>query len=252
MFEYYFQILKNLKGDLILGLNFQRTFKISQDITDDNDLYLHIRRKIVTFSQQARNTTNHIFMHECMQIKPQSFKQFQVKALKGLKNGAVYGIDYNTKGITENIIPVLDTFIVGKCQKFIRITVINQSDEVKWIPQGQHIGTIHLIEGRTPSGEEAQEIIHELRVDLQEVNKLNTGSMDDFITNNEQVQMKRPVQHQEKQRLSPETKKKLDNIIDEYLDIFSKDQYNIGTSTCGNSNRRTTLYISTLHSPTEI
>ena len=45
MFEYYFQILKNLKQDLILGLNFQRSFKISQDTTDDNDLYLHIRRK---------------------------------------------------------------------------------------------------------------------------------------------------------------------------------------------------------------
>ena len=45
MFEYYFQILKNLKRDLILDLNFQRTFKILQDITDDNDLYLHIKKK---------------------------------------------------------------------------------------------------------------------------------------------------------------------------------------------------------------
>ena len=63
-----------------------------------------------------------------MQIKPQSFKQFQVKAPKGFKNGAVYEIDYNTKGIPENIIPVLDTFIVGKHQKFIGKTVINQSD----------------------------------------------------------------------------------------------------------------------------
>ena len=167
-FEYYFQILKNLKRDLILGLNFQRMFKISQDIMYDNDLYLRIRRKIVTFSQQAKNTTNHISMHECTQIKPQSFKQFQVKALQGLKNGAVYDIDYNTKGIPENVIPVLDTFIVGKCQKFIGITVINQSDDVKWIPQGQHIGTVHLIEGRTPSEEEAQEIIHKLKVDPQE------------------------------------------------------------------------------------
>ena len=66
-----------------------------------------------------------------MQIKPQSFKQFQVKVPKGLKNGAVYEIDYNTKGIPENIIPVLDTFIVGKCQNFFWITVINQSDNVK-------------------------------------------------------------------------------------------------------------------------
>ena len=92
MFEYYFQILKNLKQDLILGLNFQRTFKISQYITNDNDLYLHIRKQIITFSQQAKNTTNHISTHACTQIKPQSFKQFKVKAPKGLKNGTVYGI----------------------------------------------------------------------------------------------------------------------------------------------------------------
>ena len=205
-------------------------FKISQDITDDNDLYLHIRRKIVTFSQQAKNTTNHISTHKCTQIKPQSFKQFQVKAPKGLKNRAVYKIDYNAKGIPENVILVLDTFIAGKRQKFIGITVINQSDDVKWIPQGHHIGTVHLIEGRTPS-EEAQKIIHKLKVDPQEVNEVSSRSTDDFITSNDQVQTKRPVQHQEKQNLSPATKKKLDNIIDEYSDIFSKDQYDIGTST---------------------
>ena len=198
MFEYYFQILKNLKRDLILGLNFQRTFKISQYITNDNDLYLHIRKQIITFSQQAKNTTNHISTHECTQIKPQSFKQFQVKATKGLKNGTVYDIDHNAKGILEKVIPILDTFIAGKCQKFIGITAINQSDEVKWIPRGQHIGTVHLVEGRMPSEEEAQEIIHEVRVNLQEVDEMNTRSIDDFITSNDQVQMKRPVQHQEK------------------------------------------------------
>ena len=120
---------------------------------------------------------------------------------------------------------------MGKHQKFIGITVINQSDDVKWIPQGQHIGTIHLIEGRTPSEEEVQEIIHKLRVNQQEVDELNSRSTDNFITNNDQVQMKGPVQHQEKQKLSPETKKKLDNIINKYLDIFRKDQYYIGTST---------------------
>ena len=91
---------------------------------------------------------------------------------------------------------------MGKCQKFIGITVINQSDDIQWIPQGQHIGTVHIVEGRTPSKEEAQEIIHELRVSQQEVNELNSGSTDDFITNNDQVQMKRPVQHQEKERLT--------------------------------------------------
>ena len=59
-----------------------------------------------------------------------------------------------------------------------------------------------------PSEEEVQEIIHQLRVHPQEVDKMNTENMDDFITSNDQVQMKRPVQHQEKQILSPEMKRK--------------------------------------------
>ena len=227
-FKYYFQMIKNLKGDLILGLNFQRTFKILQDITDDDHLYLDIRRKIVTFSQKAKNTTNHISTHECTQIKPQSYKQFEVKAPKGLKNGAVYEIDYNTKGLPNDIIPILDTFIVEKHEKSIGIMLINQSDEFRWIPQGQHISTVHLVEGRIPSEEEAQEIIHQLRVHPQDIDELNTGNTDDFITNNDQVQLKRSVQHLEKQKLSPE---KLDEVINKYLDIFSKDLYNIGQST---------------------
>ena len=73
-------------------------FKILQDIMDDNDLYLHIRRKIVAFSQQANNVTNHISTHEFTQLKPESFKQFEVKAPKGLKNRVVYEIDYNARG----------------------------------------------------------------------------------------------------------------------------------------------------------
>ena len=101
---------------------------------DDNDLYLHIKRKIVTFSQQTKNTTNHISTHECTQLKPKSFKQFKVKAPKGLKNGAVYEIDYNAKGIQDDVIPILDTFIARKHQKCIGIMLINQSDKIKWIP----------------------------------------------------------------------------------------------------------------------
>ena len=215
-FEYYFQIIKNLKRDLILHLNFQRTFKISQDITDDDDLYLHIRRKIVTFSQEAKNTTNHISTCDCTELKPKSFKQFEVNAPKGLKGGAVYKIDYIAKGIPDDVIPILDTFIARRHQKSIGITLINQSDETKWIPQGQHIGTIHLVEGRTLLEEEMQEIMHQLKVNSQDIDEVNTGKLDDFITSNNQVQTKRPVQYSDNPKLSPEMKRKLDEIIDKY------------------------------------
>ena len=189
-----------------------------------------------------------------MQIKPQSLKQFEVKAPKELKHRAVYEIDYNAKGIPNNVIPILDTFIMGKHQKSIGITLINQSDKIKWIPQIQHISTVHLVKGRMPSEEEAQEIIHQLRVHPQEVDKLNTGNMNDFITSNDQVQLKRPVQHEEKQKLSPEAKWKLDEVINEYSGIFSKDQYDIRQSTnppsCKNNHRGTTLHICTIYYPT--
>ena len=58
--------------------------------------------------------------------------------------------------------------------------------------------SVYLVEGRTPSEEEAQEIIHQLRVHPQDLDELNTGSTDDFITSNDQVQKKRPVQYQHK------------------------------------------------------
>ena len=140
-----------------------------------------------------------------MQIKPQSFKEFEKKAPKGLKNRAVYEIDYDAKGILDDIISILDTFIMRKHQKSIGIMLINQSDEIKWIPQIQHTGTVHLVKGQKK--------------------KKHRRSF------NDQVQLKRPLQHQEKQKLSPETKRKLDEVINEYSDIFSKDQYNIGQST---------------------
>ena len=230
-FEYYFQIIKNLKQDPILGLNFHKMFKILQDITDENDLYLHIRNKIITFSTQAVNIKNYINTHECMQLKPRSWKQFKVDVPKGLKGKEVYEIDYNTKGIPKDIIPVLDTFIAKKHQKSIGITVINQSDDAIWIPQGQHIGTIHLVEGRTLMDEEASEIIYQFKVQKQQVNEVNTGKLDDFIISGDQVQMKRPFQYADNPKLSPETKKELNDVIKEYSDIFSKDQYNVGIST---------------------
>ena len=67
MFEYYFQIIKTLKRDLIIGLNFQRTFKILQDVTDDNDLYLHIRRKLLHSVNRQRTlqiTSVHTNVHK--------------------------------------------------------------------------------------------------------------------------------------------------------------------------------------------
>ena len=90
---------------------------------------------------------------------------------------------------------------------------------------------IHLVKGRTPLEEEVQEIIHQLKVSSQDIDEVNTGNLDDFITSNNQVQMKRPVQYSDNPKLSPGTKRKLDEIINEYSDIFSKNQYDIRTST---------------------
>ena len=146
-FEYYFQIIKNLKRDLILGLNFQKTFKILQDITDTEDLYLHIRNKIVTFSIQSTNKKNYICTQECMQIKPKDWKQFRVKAPKGLKTGEIYEVDFNRNGFPRGVIPLQCMFIAGAHQKFIHVNRINQRDETVLIPRGQHIGIVLTLEG---------------------------------------------------------------------------------------------------------
>ena len=230
-FEYYFQIIKNLKRDLILGLNFQKTFKISQDITDSNDLYLHIRNKIITFSTQSTNKNNYICTQECVQIKPKNWKQLRVKAPRNLKFGELYEINFNGNRFPEGVIPLTCTFIAGAHQKFIHVNLINQGDETTWIPRGQHIGIVMTLEGREPSQEEAHKILHQFQNSKHQVNEMKAGSIDDFITNGDQVQQKRPVEHKTSTKVSPETKKKLAQLIKDYTDVFSKSQYDVGKST---------------------
>ena len=60
---------------------------------------------------------------------------------------------------------------------------------------------------------------------------MKDGSVNDFITNGDQVQQKRPVEHKANAKLSPETKKKLAQLIEDYADMFSKNQYDVGEST---------------------
>ena len=60
---------------------------------------------------------------------------------------------------------------------------------------------------------------------------MKVGSVNDFITHGDQVQQKRQVEHKTSTKVSPETKRKLSELIEEYEDVFSKNQCNIGEST---------------------
>ena len=59
---------------------------------------------------------------------------------------------------------------------------------------------------------------------------MKAESVDDFITNGDQVQQKRPVEHKTSAKVSPEMKKKLAQLIEDYADVFSKNQYHVGKS----------------------
>ena len=79
------------------------------------------------------------------------------------------------------------TFIAGAHQKFIHVNLINQGDETAWIPRGQHIGIVMTLEGWEPSQGEVHKILHQLQNSKHQVNEMKTGSIDDFITNGDQV-----------------------------------------------------------------
>ena len=56
-------------------------------------------------------------------------------------------------------------------------------------------------------------------------------SLNDFITSGDQVQLKRPVKYGTSPKTSFETRKELDKLIEECDNMFSKNQYDVGTST---------------------
>ena len=86
-------------------------------------------------------------------------------------------------------------------------------------------------EGWEPSQEEVHKILHQFQDSKHQVNEMKAGLINDFITNSDQVQQKRPVEHKTSAKVSPETKKKLAQLIEDYTDIFSKNQYDVGEST---------------------
>ena len=185
----------------------------------------------MTFSIQSTNTNNYICTQECLQIKCKDWKQFLVKTLKCLKCGEVCQIDFNTNGIPKGVIPLQCTFIAGAHQKFIGVTLINQLDDTIFIPGAQHIGLVKKLESRETSEAEAHEILHRFWTKEQKVDEVNVSSLNDFITSNDQVQLKRSVKYSTSPKISPETKKDLDQLIKKFYDVFSKDQYDVGAST---------------------
>ena len=96
--------------------------------------------------------------------------------------------------------------------------------------KGRIIGKVIKYDGRQPTEEEAHEIIHHMQAQHEQVNETEARNIEDFILSDDQVQKKRPVKYMCDDKLSPETKNKLDKIIQNYGDIFSKSQYDVGIS----------------------
>ena len=126
-------------------------------------------------------------MQECLQIKPKDWKQFRVRAPKGLKTGEIYKVDFNVNSFPRGVIPLQCTFIAGAHQKSIHVNLINQRDETVLILRGQHIGFIISMERCQPSQEEAHKILHRFKDSEHQVNKMKAGSINDFITSDEET-----------------------------------------------------------------
>ena len=84
------------------------------------------------------------------------------------------------------------------------------------------ICTVHLVEDRTLCQEEASEIIYQFKVQKQHVSEVGIETLNEFIIQGDQVQMKRPVQYLDNPKLTPETKKELDDIVKDYSDISER------------------------------
>ena len=130
-------------------------FKISQDITDSNDLYLHIRNKIITLVHNPKQKELHL--HTRMHTIKLKMEAVQSQSSRNLKSGELYKIDFNGNGFPEGVIPTNCTFIAGVHQSsFTSTSLIKETKPLD--PRGQHIGIVLTSEGREPSQEEAHKI----------------------------------------------------------------------------------------------
>ena len=134
----HFIIVESLMTDVILGIDFQREYRISYDWDEDKRCYIRYKGQFLCYTEAMKSGINRVSVAKTIRIPPKHngaisvfIKGYDIKTPTACFIGSLY---------TDTEVKLIDSEHGISCNTTLRVLVINNSNHHVNFPKGMKIG----------------------------------------------------------------------------------------------------------------
>ena len=192
--------------DVILGIDFQREYRISYDWDEDKRCYIRYKGNFLCYTEDMESGINRVSVAKTIHIPPKhngvisvSIKGHDIKTTTACFVGSQY---------TDTDVKLVDGVYNISCNTILQVLVINNSNHHVNFPKGMKIG--HL----EPPIDDLTQI------------SINSATTQKMLPETIKPDSFTPPKYQ----LEPTIQQQLDSLLSTFKDQFTKDETTIGTT----------------------
>ena len=203
---HHFIVVKSLMTDVILGIDFQREYRISYDWDEEKQCYIRYKGQFLSYTEDMESGINQVSIAKTIHIPPKhngaisvSIKGHDIKTPTACFIGSQY---------TDTEVRLIDGVHDISCNATLQVLVINNSNHHVNFPKGMKIG--HL----EPPIDDLAQI------------PINSATTQQMLPKTVKLNSFTPPKYQ----LDSTTQQQLDFLLRTFKDQFTKDKTTIGTT----------------------
>ena len=203
---HHFIVVESLMTDVILGIDFQREYRISYDWDEDKQCYTRHKGHLVCYTEDMESGINQVSVAKTIRIPPKHNGVISV-SIKGhdIKSPTACFI---RSQYTDTDVKLVDGVHDISCNTTLQVLVINNSNHHVNFPKGMKIG--HL----EPPIDDLTQI------------SINSATTQRRLPETVKPDSFTPLKYQ----LEPTIQQQLDFLLRTFKDQFAKDKTTIGTT----------------------
>ena len=203
---HHFIVVESLMTDVILGIDFQREYRISYDLDEDKWCYIRYKGQFLCYTEDMGSGINRVSIAKTICIPPKHNGVISV-SIKGhdikTPTACFIGLQY-----TDTEVKLIDGVHDILCNTTLQVLVINNSNHHVNFPKGMKIG--HL---------------EPLIADLTQI-PINSATTQQMSPETVKPDSFTPLKYQ----LEPNIQQQLDFLLKTSKDQFAKDETTISTT----------------------
>ena len=204
-FTYWFQIVRGLKQNMIIGLNLMKKYKLTQDFDKSGNQYLCIGNKIVTPSTESTVLKSHCSTALSVNVTPCTATCIRLKTTTPIQPDRCYKIV--PTNLPDGLTPLnYIHYTTGKSPKEILLPVINMTDHKIRIERSSLVGYVQVVETEeVPEGSE-EETINTVLAKFHDAKDAEVNNIASQLLDRKDVQMNQPIPKRSSKLLNEEVR----------------------------------------------